>query len=645
MANPERDRSQRPDKPSLTDLDVPSFSRRPAVPSNRPTLPLPSSIPPASPAPFPDEQLVSETRPLSHTPAAAPASAPANDNASANIVSETRPSTRPLGSTEEVIAQMRELTLPAIDDLRASHETLPLSGDQERLSDPDTLTVEALDTRLVALTDADSLPDSDALALTDSSPSVLAPQAPAEPDTSTRTATHVTQEIWFDETLSIPGAAGVPVDPRLRLGWRFKAAFTGWKALLPLCTSPTDRAKLVNAMRSYERLLRSTGPAPRTSNKQISDALHAQLTDAQVTECDRALLELETSLLAADESVSHEAFRSYIGRQREQPRQLLRYARLLASRRFGIGYRRDRFEELVVALLTARLPSGKLLLMQRRRAGQVLQQLLRGLHRPPVRSQEQQAGISYLREALDRLESIGSAKQFFETGFYLDVYGYKISMFDRVTHPEFLYLCVALDVEVHNRLQVWSHTADGKAPTGGSLAALQLQLRAQQEAAQAVFADFHRPLAGSAPPRAISAPATKRAQPSREPQRTAAAPESPWLRFGAACVFVLAALGANLYVMGVLRFDQRPEVLPHTELLQLSPLLQTGQVTPDGKRFSGSLARPAWHRLTPRERTAEAVRFAAALKRRGIDHAEVLAYKTRALQVDYGTVVYVDDAP
>ncbi|MEY4581632.1 MAG: hypothetical protein RL701_6335, partial [Pseudomonadota bacterium] len=358
----------------------------------------------------------------------------------------------------------------------------------------------------------------------------------------------------------------------------------------------------------------------------------------------RSLTELESALLSVDEGLNDENFKAHFNREREQPKALLRYARFLGARRFGIGYRRDRFETLALELLTARLPSGRLLLMPRKRAGQVLQQLLRGLHRPPVHADEQSSALSYLRDALDRLEQLAGSKQFFDSGFFLDVYGYKISMHDRITSPEFLYLCVALDVEVHNRLQLWSSAGALKA-SPGPLTALQVQLRAQQEAAQGVFSDFHRPLVGAGPASAARAQTPVRKAPKRAeaPQPKAADTATRW-RMVAAGVFVLAAVGANLYAMGYLQWSVAPRALEGAELKELSPLLVTGRLTQDGKRFSGLLARPEWLRLSPNERVAEAARLANVFKRRGIDHAEVLAYKARAMQIDYGTVVYVDDA-
>lgn len=535
---------------------------------------------------------------------------------------ETAPTLPPEAANENAVSDVRQLAGEHADATAQPSASERLAGETD----------DALDVRLLSLTDNVVIPDSDAVALQDASESVLSPK-PVEPNVSTRAHTHVAPEAWLDNTLDIPGAGNSSLDVRQRLAWRFKAAFAAWKLLQPQCVTAESRRNLVDAMRRYERLLRNSGPTPRDNTRQVSDALHLALTDAQAVELERGLTELENVLLSVDESISNDNFKVRFSREHVEARALLRYARFLGSHRFGVGYRRDRFEAIARELLTAQLPSGKLLLMPRKRAGQVLKQLLRGLYRPPISAEDQSAAIQYLRDALDRLAGITQPKQFFDSGFFLDVYGYKISMHDRITSPEFLYLCVALDVEVHNRLQGWSTES-----ASASLPALQLQLRAQQESAQAVFNDFHRPLVGSAP--AARVVPSKRAK-----KRAAAHPESKHfasLRFAAVAVFLLAVVGANLYATGVVELKPRPQVMKPLELQELSPLLVDGQLTRDGKRFTGTLSRPRWQKLSARERTMEAARLAEAFKQRGVDHAEVLAYKGRAIEIDYGAVVYVD---
>lgn len=527
----------------------------------------------------------------------------------------------------------------AISDVRqlspepAARSSIPAQSAQSAAPEDPT----RLEHRLSALAESELVPDSDAATLADASESVLSPKPAPEPNVATRALTHVPQDAWLDARLELPQPEA---DTRQRLAWRFKAAFTAWKLLLPTCSKQPLRGQMLEQMRRYEHLLRNAGPRPAAAaRQQLSDALHLSLSEAKTVELERELSQLEGVILSVDASISQEAFKARWNREHVDPRQLLRYARLLASRRFGIGYRRDRFEALALELLTARLPSGRLLLMPRRRALQVMRQLLRGLHRPSATTEDHAQAIGYLRDALDRLDAMAGPKPFFDSDFYLDVYGYKISRHDRILSPEFLYLSVAIEVDIHNHMLTWSQTATSETGRPLSLAALQLSLRAQKEAAQAVFADFHRPLAGSA---VAAKPATRKvkAKPAAAKRAT-----SSGARLLAASVFALAALTANLYVTGTLRVTDPPRALNAGLLQAVSPLLVSARLSSDGKRLRGRVSRPSWRRLSPRKRIEEAERIASELKQRGIEHAELLAYKNRAIQIDFGSVVYVDDAP
>jgi hypothetical protein len=499
---------------------------------------------------------------------------------------------------------------------------------------------DALDLELQALADSPALPDSDAAAL--SAEELLATQAAAAGSKlSTRAATHVPEAERFDGLLEPSPAGDAAADPRLRLSWRFKATTTAYRLLSPLCPTP-DRQELVALLRKYELTLRAAAGAPAAGTKQLTDALHLALPDQLSDELERALAKVEDKLLAIDETVADEAFRMRWNKERETPKTLLRYARLLASRRFNIGYRRDRFEALAQELLCAKTPAGQLVLMPRAKAAPVLAQLLRGLPRSGSSSEERAAASAYLRDALDRLDGLSGAKQFFDSGFFLDAHGYKVSMHDHVANPEFLYLCVALNVEIHNRLHAWSRLdrARGSTPP---LAALQAQLRAQEQAVQGVFANFRKPrdAAGAAP---ASAPASKKPLKAKPSRKSPSAGGVGLFGFVAVCLFALGGLGANLFATGVVSLREPLVPLSEPELARLSPLLVQGKLSAKGTRLDGLLARRAWLALAPGERRAAAQLLAKNLEQLGIHHARVFAYQTRAIEVEFGGVAYVDDA-
>jgi hypothetical protein len=169
---------------------------------------------------------------------------------------------------------------------------------------------------------------------------------------------------------------------------------------------------------------------------------------------------------------------------------------------------------------------------------------------------------------------------------------------------------------------------------------LQIQLRAQHTAAQAVFPNFHQALGGSSPDTraASTAKAAARASKPRPVGNTNV------LRLAGASLLALLSISAALYASGLVQLEQPPEVLAAPRLQGLSPLLLQGRLTQHGTRFEGAIARPSWVRLSPRQRLEAADSLAQALKMQGVEHAEVLAYKTPVIQVSFGSVVFVDGA-
>ena len=583
--------------------------------------------------------MVAVTKPGDELPANPPAAEPAEPGA------QVQPGGRS-GDRSQSTSRMKALTELDEPDFEYRRNRGPEAAELPRPSAAnDNLRAEGLATADFTPLPSDSAPSEERAERTTTGEQAIfgvaesddlaeAPGAEAaEPNLSTRADTHVAEEAWFDATLG-----DTPSDPKLRLAWRFRAAFSAYRLLLPNAPTAEARALMINALRRYERLLRRAAGAADDANRAI-EGLHALLSDQQAIEIDRALSEFEGALLTLDECLPETEFQARFTTRAAAPKLLLRYARFLAARTFDVGYRRERFEALALELLATRLPSGKLRLLPRQRSGQVLVQLLRGLTSPTAPAEPPKAQIAYLLGALDRLENIAGSKQFFDGGFYLDVCGYKISKHAHILSPEFLYLCAALDVEIHNRMHAWSETAsDGRKPGGqAALAELQAQLRAQHAAAQAVFPDFHRSI-GAQPvePRSAPGKTTNR----RATVRVGGAVS--WLRFGVAGAFLLAALAVNLFTTGLVRLDKPPEVLSLERLQDLSPLLIGGRVTEGGKRFVGSMSRPKWRPLNARQRQNAASELAQALKARGIERADILAYKDPAIRVEFGSVVFVD---
>lgn len=477
----------------------------------------------------------------------------------------------------------------------------------------------------------------------------LAPKTTQPHPFDTRVHTHVALDAIFDATLRLPKAQDTIEARRGRLAIRYKSACAAYKVLLELDIPSHARKELVELFSGYESSLRAALPPPAPGEPpRDSDQLHNALPAQGFDEHERALTKVEDRLLAVDDTISEDEFRTRVHLDKVQAKSLLRYARLLAARRFNVGYRRDRFEFLAFELLTNEGPDKRLSLLPRDQAGPVLHHLLAGL--PQISTPEERGpAIDHLREALDRLAEIDSAKSFFDSEFFLDLHGYKISMRDQITCPEFLYLSAALHVELHNRLLGW---AGASTPTWNALRA---QLAGQQRSAEDVFTNFRRPrsmhpAAASSPRPAPAKEALPQPVPPRRKKRKraqAAAEETPsfavWAKLAGLALVIVLSGSSLLFTSGMVRIGTPATVLSSAELEKLSPLLLSATVSGPQRRLEGLVSRSAWQGMEKRDRRAFATDLAAKLKQRNIVNARILGYKSPVVTIEYSTVVFVDE--
>lgn len=466
------------------------------------------------------------------------------------------------------------------------------------------------------------------------------------PGFETRQWTHVPLEANFDVTLKLPRARDTHEARRDRLAVRYKAACTAFKVLSTFDISPTTSKELVELVSSYEASLRTLAPATESGEKLDSDQLHSSLPAPGFDEHERSLTRVEDRLLALDDSITEADFRARVSRGKHPPKSLLRYARMLAMRRFNIGYRRDRFEYLAFELLTSDGPDGRLVLLPRDQAGPVLYHLLAGL--PQVAALEERGpAIEHMREALDRLADIDGPTAFFASEFFIDLHGYKISMRDQITSPEFLYWSAAVHVELHNRMLAWSRSGTPSADS------LRSQLQAQQRAAEEVFSNFRRPRstpAGKSSPRPAPAkealpqpPLMRRKKRKRAAKAVERSSFGAWAKLAAVSLVIVLSASWLLYATGVFQVGTPPSTLSEVQLQRLSPLLLRATLVPRQHRLEGLVSRPAWQSLSKNERRTLASDLAAKLKQKNIANAQILAYKSAVITIEFSTVVFVDE--
>jgi hypothetical protein len=391
--------------------------------------------------------------------------------------------------------------------------------------------------------------------------------------------------------------------------------------------------------------------APDSVIKDPAQALRAPSKE-QLDLAERQISVVEDRMLALDEMVTAEVFAPRIEARKQSKKAVARYARLLASRRMPAGQRRDRFEWIATSLLTARSPSGELVVMPPERARAVLQHMIGGLSRK-VREQELDEALSYLNEAIVRLDQLTSADELFESGLYLDVHGYKVSMREQLLSAEFVYLSVVLNARLHNRVEHWVaaherlHDAQQLTSEGSPRAQIMRRLRAQEEEVDSSFGVKRRSA------QAVRADIVRD---SHKPQRTAdskravkvsAAPggKRTWIIFALAAVIALAAGGYVLVRTGLVG---KPEIvaLDRDGLGRYSPHLVRGMLVGagDARKLRGWVQPKRWEQLDPRQKREAADTLAKRLASDDVPHAQVmlLAREGAVIEIERGAVTRVE---
>ncbi|MDD9939152.1 MAG: hypothetical protein OXT09_36530 [Myxococcales bacterium] len=256
--------------------------------------------------------------------------------------------------------------------------------------------------------------------------------------------------------------------------------------------SDDDRKDIARLLMGLEEAINPDrergGPSAIKEPDRILVKAPAEMLDHVETE----LSPIEDRLLALDDLIPREVFRQRVQGGKHSAKLLARYGRLLASRRFPAGYRRDRFEWLATHLLTRTDEAGLKHLVARDRARAVLQHLVGGLPHK-VNDAELADALNYLRDALKKLQQFTAPEGFFESGYYLDVHGYKVSMRDQLLNADFLYLSAAINAKLHNLLETWiaereeMHQANRLTREGSPREQIMGLLREQEETVDNIF--------------------------------------------------------------------------------------------------------------------------------------------------------------
>jgi hypothetical protein len=437
---------------------------------------------------------------------------------------------------------------------------------------------------------------------------------------------------------------------------RIAACRDSLRLMSSLGVQETERAAAARLLMGLDDIVKRSEGAPSVVKEP--DAVLKSATPEQLTAIDSAVSAIEDKLLWLDESLTPDAFRARI-ESVKQPKKLLgRYARLLASRRFTAGQRRDRFEWIAQRLLVASDDEGMQHVLPPDRARSVLQYVLADLPRKP-KADELAEAISYFEDALRRLSPIRSHEEFFEGGFYLDLHGYKVSMRELLVAPEFVYLSVLMSAAVHNRLERWIAERDrllraNIAVDGSVRDEIERLLREQEAAVDDIFSVKRKSgLLSASLPQAATAAATDEAAAPKKAKRKA---RKSGYRFEMVVLdrqlvlqllVMVAIIAAGTTVLYQTDVIGAPEIrtLTDPETAKLSPLVARALIkgSGDAAHLDGLIRQAQWSALDPRARQAAGDALAAQLNALGVKTGLVLDRKgQKIIEIRNGMATYVD---
>lgn len=377
---------------------------------------------------------------------------------------------------------------------------------------------------------------------------------------------------------------------------------------------------------------------------------------AQLDAAERSLGPIEDKLLALDDQVGDSIFEDRVLNTKQNKKIIARYGRLLASRRMPPGPRRNRFEWLAMQLLTRRTEHGELAPLPPDRARNVLQHLIGGLPRK-VRQPEVDEATDYLHDVAKRLDDLRSADQLFDSGLFADLHGYKVSMREHLTSPEFVYRSVLTEAKLQNRLEQWIaaqerlHDKNQLTAEGTPRVHMRRRLAAERDDVDGRLGAKARlvvgPVSDEPPP-----PPPKRARPAQPTAPGALSSLLARIRVDRSLLLAAAAaiviVGSSLFVGESLGVVGEPAVrrLTKEELPALSPLLVGGLLrgTGETQHLQGWISGKRWRALDGRKKHEAADAAARKLSAAGIKEADLYDGSTLIVVIKSGTLVSAQGA-
>lgn len=350
----------------------------------------------------------------------------------------------------------------------------------------------------------------------------------------------------------------------------------------------------------------------------------------------------EKTLVAVDGLVSMDLFRRVFAPPRDgsgaapqvDPQVVLHYARLLARHFDGVPKRTQRIDFLVQRLLAGEHAGGGVAVRPRKEVESKLWYLV---HHSHADSTVRAAAVAFFRGAIERLGEIELLDELFESGFSLDVAGYKVALRESLLDPDILYVCAELNAAMQNRISALMELEGAAEST----------VRPRFEA---VRASINEIFSGEGEAQEKPAEISRRFERKREAAKSAAEEyrSNTKLGLGVRIAMAIAAVFVVAIVLGVGRRSVRNEneLVPagNEAIAKVSRYLESGSFSRGSSEtvFVGKLSTGAWQSMDHGQREGVAKSIAFALSAENVLSALVYCDKTVAVHVMEGHVLYVE---
>jgi hypothetical protein len=311
-----------------------------------------------------------------------------------------------------------------------------------------------------------------------------------------------------------------------------------------------------------------------------------------------------------------------------QPEQIARFAGLLARHANQSPSRIDRVE-----LLVARLCLGERQEERGQHPPAEVVSLLRRSGCVPGDPDSRTRALAFFDAAAQRLVTLATVDDIFDSGLYLDMRGYKISLKEERLDPDVLYAAASFTLRMDKCI--------GALPRSAKITESSLAARFE-EAERHIELLFGKDLG--------SFPGEERSRPFTAEDDLPRTDRVPFLRRAGVRRNLLRAVGLALAVAGAALFVVRArgsanlKPLPPAQLAKLSPLLESGSMSQGKDTFLlARIPSSRWFLMSRSERRAAASDLRNQLLRRKIGAAVVFRDDdVLAIQIEQGRVLAVE---